>query len=98
MMFRSPPMDYKRLDSMTSGMSNFDGKVKEGFEDLLRTNKVIGSHAAWNFHGQVWFEGDGDGGGMFHETVLVYQVPQATFSADTLENLMKIVNDRFGHE
>lgn len=75
-------------------MSNFDHSVDDGLEDDLRAG-MRGTHSAWNFNGQVWYDPDEQ---VFKEDVWVYHVKQATLSAPTLENLMRVVNDEFGWE
>lgn len=72
-------------------MSNLGLKIDEGLEDLLRAEKVCVRHAAWNFSGRVWWDGE-----RFLEQVWVHHSPVATISAASLEDLMSEVNDRFG--
>ena len=74
------------------GMSNFDHTVDEGMEDDLRAG-MRGTHAAWNFHGEVWYDPDEQ---VFREEIRQYQAVQGTRSAATLEELMQVVNDEFG--
>lgn len=73
------------------GMSNFDSEIDEGLEAALR-NGMKGTHAAWNFNGQVWFAD-----GLFHEEVWIYRVPRKVLSAPSLRELMEAVNAEFGH-
>jgi hypothetical protein len=74
------------------GMSNSDHEVDPGFAEALKAGKVFGRHAAWEFNGKVWWDGQ------FVETVWRYHVPVATYRADTLEELMQIVNAEWGWE
>jgi hypothetical protein len=72
-------------------MSNVDGGcIYQGFEEALREGK-FGKHAGWNFNGIVWFEDN-----LFHEEVCVYHEVQEVISSDTLKELMKVVNDKYG--
>jgi len=74
-------------------MSNCFHTIDEGLEKDLRAG-MRSTHAAWNFFGQyVWFED-----GTFYEQVWQFHVPVATCSSDSLENLMRLVNDQFGWE
>jgi hypothetical protein len=54
-----------------------------------------GTHSAWNFNGQVWYDADED---MFKEEVWVYHAVAAVRSAPDLDTLMRVVNDEFGWE
>jgi hypothetical protein len=72
-------------------MSNCDHKIDEGMEEKLRSGQFLGSHAAWDFWGDVWFQNE-----QFHERVKRYRVIQGVYSADSLEELMEKVNNKFG--
>lgn len=72
-------------------MTNFDHSIDEDTARKLCSSHCFSRHAALNFNGKVWFAD-----GKFHEEVWVYRVPRKTFSADTLRDLMKLVNDEFG--
>jgi hypothetical protein len=89
---RTDELGLEEIDDV-SGMSNFDHSINDGFEEQLRTGKLWGRHAGWNFNGRVWFAD-----GKFHEEVWVYRVIQKIVSADTLRELMDAVNDEFGSE
>lgn len=71
-------------------MSNFDHVIDDGMEEDLR-NGMRSEHAAWEFYGLVWFED-----GKFYEMVKRYQSHVATYSAKTLEKLMRKVNANHG--
>lgn len=74
-------------------MSNLDHSIDEGFDEALRAGAVFGRHAAWNFNGKVWFQD-----GLFHEEVWIYGSPVGVRSAESLSELMQLVNDEFGGE
>lgn len=75
-------------------MSNFDYTIDEGLEEALRSDTdVFGTHAAWNFHGKVYFSE-----GQFHEEVWVYGEHVATISAPSLSELMKEVCEEYGYD
>lgn len=75
------------------GMSNFDCSIDEGFSDALKSEpgELFGRHAGWNFNGKVYFTND-----RFYEEVWVYGSLKETISSDSLEELMQIVNAKYG--
>src|SRR6266487_2987010 len=74
-------------------MSNFDHEIDEGMEEDLR-NGMRSEHFAWDFCGSyVWYDKEQ---GVFCEQVWQWNKPVATVTSDTLENLMRHVNDQFG--
>ena len=90
--------NIRRRDNATEielGMSNFDHMIDKGFLEALQAEpaKVFGRHAGWNFNGIVWYEDN-----FFYEEVWHYKEYQETFSADSLEELMEDVNDKWGSE
>lgn len=78
-----------------TGMSNCDGGITPGFEEALRAapGKVYGLHAAWEFNGHVWFDGE-----KFIEQPWRHHVPREPISAPTLDELRRAVNDEWGWE
>jgi hypothetical protein len=88
----SPPEGWPRgFSSDTVVMTNYDHSVDEAVAERLRRGGECGQHTAFDFHAWVWFAD-----GRWHEQVFVHHVPQGSFCADTLQELMKIVNDEFG--
>lgn len=75
------------------GMTNCDLSIDDGFADALKSapNKVFGRHSAWEFNGQVWFADN-----KFHEEVWRYGTIIATYSENSLEELMETVNSNHG--
>ena len=84
------PQDF---DEISLGMSNFDHTIDDGFEKALRENKVFGRHSGYEFNGMVWYNDK-----RFHEEVWRYCAYVETISADTLEELMEKVNDKWGYK
>lgn len=72
-------------------MSNFDGQINAEVAERLAGGGCWAGHSAWNFKGVVWFDG-----GRWHEQVSEYHAAVDSFSADTLADLMKLVNDEYG--
>ena len=75
-------------------MTNLDHSVEEEAEEALRGGGR-GTHSAWEFNGNVWFEESDD---LFHEVVHRHHIPVGHFAAPTLRDLMQVVNDEWGWE
>ena len=90
-----PFRDFSEMEEIEAHMSNFDHVIDEGMDEQLRAQpgKVFSRHAAWNFNGKVWFEGDA-----FHSEIWVYGSPRQTLHAPTLRELMKLANDEYGYD
>jgi hypothetical protein len=87
----APPDDWSRSFALdTVVMTNYDHSVEEAVAERLRRGGMCGQHTALGFHGWVWFAD-----GRWHEQVFVHHVAQGSFSADSLEELMGIVNNEF---
>lgn len=74
-------------------MSNFDGAINPESEKQVRARTHMSRHAAWNFNGLVWFDGE-----KFIEEVWVYGTPVAVYDAPDLQTLMEISNDNHGRD
>lgn len=87
----SPTNAMEDLDETV--MSNTDCMIDHRVAELLasRPNEVYAGHAAWDFHGHVWFDGS-----QWAEEVWVHRAPRNTFRAGTLHELMEQVNDEYG--
>jgi hypothetical protein len=99
---REPEMSLARLRVVEAhtealpdsglGMSNFDHTIDEGLAEALRNGKR-GEHAAWNFHGTLWYDQQSE---EFCELVRRYRVPVTVVRARSLEELMSAVNSEYG--
>src|SRR5260370_37964870 len=76
-----PPDDYQEIDL---GMTNFDGSIDDGLDEALRTGKVFGRHAGWEFNGRGWVQD-----GQFHEAGSRDRCHVDTISGATLQELME---------
>lgn len=85
-----PPADYLDLGFLV-GMDNLTHRIDAGFADRLRAEMVYGHHAGQHFNGRVWWDG-----AQYREAVDRFGAHQQTFAADTLEDLMRAVNDEWG--
>jgi hypothetical protein len=74
-------------------MSNFDHSIDDGMEDALKVGNCYGAHAAWNFYGRVFYKD-----GKFHEEVWSYGGIIEVISADSLAELMALVNEKYGKD
>lgn len=72
--------------------SNFDHRWDEGAIAALDEGKGI-RHSGEHFHGLMWKDADG-----YNEEVRRFHIHVATVTADTPEELVREVNDRFGWE
>jgi hypothetical protein len=75
--------------------SNFDHKFDRAIVDavLARPGEVYATHPAWDHHGRVWFAD-----GKWHEEVWVYGSPRSVETNESLEELIREVNDRYGYD
>ena len=75
------------------GMSNFDQEIDKGFAEALKTSHVFGTHSARDFNGDVYWNGK-----QFVEDVWRYHSLVDTIKADTLPELMELVNNEYGYD
>jgi hypothetical protein len=83
-------MEYCGFD-----MTNYDHEIEDGMLEALTENqgKVYGNHCGYNFCGYVYYHD-----GKFHEEVMRYGIHVGTMSADSLDELMTVVNNEYGWE
>lgn len=72
-------------------ITNFDHSIDRDQIDKLRLGAAFSRHAAWDFCGRVWFDGN-----KWHEEVWVYGIAREIVTADTPEELMRTVNAMYG--
>lgn len=74
--------------------SNFDHELVSAVADKLRENegKLWAAHPAWDHHGRVWFAN-----GMFHEEVRVYGTIRSVVTSADIMDVIREVNDQYGH-
>lgn len=85
-----PPTGWTELP-LGNVMNNRDQEIDWPVAALLRQGGCFSRHSGWDFSGLVWFAD-----GRWHERVSGHGTPRAAYSADTLEELMRTVNDEFG--
>jgi hypothetical protein len=74
-------------------MSNFDHKVDRQVADRLRNGDLVAHYPGDRFHATCWHAG-----GLFHAAVFTWHFHRVTLSAETPEELMRLVSDRFGED
>jgi len=93
--------DHKSLrplaaeETKESIYSNFDHELDNKVVKLVEThpNKLYAQHAAWNFCGYVWFNGQ-----QWKEEVWQWNSPVEILVADTIKNLIDSVNAQYGYD
>lgn len=84
----SPLPDYPEIKVY----SNFDHQESPNSEQRLREEKLLGTHAAQNFYGFIWFQDN-----KFHEQVWIHHSSKAEFESESLLSLIEEVNSNFGY-
>ena len=83
-----------RTELGESVYSNMDHDLDAGIEAKLADNLTIyAQHAAWNFCGHVWYDGE-----LWHDEVWFYNMERETFSGDTAMSVIEQANDEYGNE
>jgi hypothetical protein len=90
------PSHYEAWGRIGEGVSNSSSppNIAEGANKALKTSSVFVFHAAWDHCGFIFCLDDG----LFYEEVHVYKEHVETMSADSLDNLIRVVNDKYGWE
>jgi len=75
------------------GMSNYDHSIDVGLAEALQAapGAVCARYTAYNFCAEVYFTD-----GQFRAGVWCYQIFQETIAANTPEELMTAVSDKYG--
>jgi len=84
------PTDYENIGAV---MSNFDHTIEPETEEKLKSGKFYGEYPAWNFHGDVWFDGE-----RFKCMVMRYWAHIETVEASSLEEIMEIASTKWGSD
>lgn len=95
-----PQQDIRLPESFTEYegeqlMSNYDGQIIEETATALKREELFSRYAGWNFNGKVWWDGDKD---IWHCEVWCYGCYRETITANTLEEIMQAVSDKYGYE
>lgn len=88
--------NFDKWEELDFVMSNCDREIDKEIEAELKSiNKSYSRYAGWNFCGYVWYEKSTN---LFHCQVWVLLSPKKIVSAETLEEIMIIVSEEFGHD
>jgi len=86
---------FNEMFRVPTGMENFagGGSIHPDMEGTLRSNplKAFGMHKGFNFEGRVWWDGE-----KFCEAVYFGHHLKEVVKANSLQALMKAVNDKYG--
>lgn len=87
---RQPPENLKDLGSV---YSNFDHEMDPAVEAQLANGDGSATHPAWNYHGQIWKDGD-----RFFELVRRFGVPVEVFEGESVADVVAQAVEEFGGE
>lgn len=81
------------VQTANSIYSNMDNELDDDVAEFLKAhpNRFCAHHAAWDFSGNIWWDGT-----QWWEEVWQYKVVVATCSSPELLTLIHHVNDEFG--
>lgn len=74
-------------------MSNLDKEIIQETVEAIKGKALFSPYPGRDFWGKVWWQND-----LWHCEVWVYRVFQETFSAETLEEIMKSVCSEYGDD
>lgn len=86
-----PPAGWTWLAFVPVITNMCGGSIDEVLAEDLKRGGKYAEHSALTFNGLVWYAD-----GRWHERVAVRGKPVGSYSADTLHQLQKIVNDNHG--
>lgn len=85
------PKDFLEYDG-DEIMSNYDGLVMEETVSAIKGNKFYSHYSGWHFNGKVWFQDN-----RWHCEVWQYHSHMETISANSPQELMTNVSDKYGY-
>ncbi len=74
-------------------MSNFDHLIKKNVGESIKGKLLYAQYSGWNFCGYVWWEED-----IWNCEVWAYNIYRKTFNAETLQEIMSLVSNEYGHD
>lgn len=72
-------------------MSNCDRKIDQEVAQKLKEHQAVADYTGWNFCCTCWYED-----GKYYAAVYRHGVHRNTFDAETPEQLMELVSNRYG--
>jgi len=73
-------------------MTNFDHTIDNEVAGILMEKPFYAQYSGWNFCGYVWWDD-----GMWACEVMQYNATMEVVRAETLDEVMEIVSDRYGY-
>lgn len=73
--------------------SNLDQNIDDNVVEKLKTTSCYAPYYAWDWYGDVWFEEN-----KFHCRVMAYGNVVGTVCAETPEELVRLVSDKYGRD
>lgn len=74
-------------------MSNFDHSIDRKVEEAIKGKPYYAQYSGWNFCGYVWWENE-----KWHCEVWTYGSMDDVISANTLDDIMTEVSDKYGYD
>jgi len=87
------PINYKYIEEAM--MSNFDHIIDENVAAQLRDQPCYSQYSGWDFCGYVWCVHSEQ---KYKCEVWTWKEPREIIEADSLEEIMDIVSDKYGGE
>ncbi len=88
---KTPPTKIENLGHV---YSNFDHELDEEIAArLANEDGTAAEHSAWEFHGDIWREGE-----RWFNLIMCHHCHVATIEADTLRDVIDQANAEFGTE
>lgn len=76
-------------------MSNFDHEIDEAVEKAIKGKSYFADYPGWNFHSTVWWDKEVK---KWCCEVMRYHIHVETVEADTLQEIMNVVSNKYGYE
>jgi hypothetical protein len=89
----APPDNYEEADD--SVYSNAEHTLNDAIAERLRAGPFYASHAAWEFHGVVWFD---PVAALWYERVKRYGVVVAHYTGADVIDVIRQANDNHGYK
>lgn len=83
--------DRENKTEIDEVMSNFDHCINNEVAEQLKAGDCFAGYAAWDFHGDVWYEN-----GIYHCEIWRYHVHIDTISNEDLKEIMNEASDKYG--
>ena len=92
-MFETVPDSYIEIDETVA--TNYDHSIDETVVKRLKKENIWAPYVAWDFSGTVWFDKEEN---IFKCMIECYRGHVETIKADTIERIMEIASEKYGHQ